>query len=1159
MFDVRYAELHAHSSYSFLDGASSPAQLVERAAELELRALALTESTGLPSVVSLDRAVRDLRKDGLAVPATVFGSEIALAGGNVGQLAAQAEGRGGRPGGQGGARAAADEARAGGGAARAVLLVGSPQGYAALSRLLANAALREESASNVQPFQLAEVAENASADWCLLTGTKHGPLRRALAAGGRDGAARVLDEMVALLGVERVAVELCLERGPHDAALTDALVELATARGLRVVATTAARAATAAQAPLAQALGATRQLTSLREGEGRIHQNPPVLRSARQMLALHHRHPAAVSAAADLADELAFDLSLLAPRLPSCQVPAGHTDASWLRFLTEQGARARYGERACHPQAWRMIDHELEVICALDFPGYFLIVHDIVEFCRRNDILCQGRGSAANSAVCYALGITAVDAVTHKLLFERFLSPGRSGPPDIDLDIESGRREEVIQYVYTRYGRERAAMVANVITYRGRSAVRDAAKALGYGAAQAEAWSKQMERWSVPTEAPEGMPAPVLDLARQYQDLPRHFGVHPGGMVLCDRPVIEVCPVRWSTMPGRTVLQWDKDDCADAGLVKFDLLGLGMLTALRLAFTSLQQRGITVERENDGARQPLSLHNLPPEDLGVYRLLRAAQTVGVFQVESRAQMQTLPRLAPECFYDIVAEVALIRPGPIQGNAVHPYIRRRRGREKVTYLHPLLQPALEKTLGVPLFQEQLMQIAIDAAGFSPAQADQLRKAMGAKRSMERMERLRAQAMAGMDSKGIEPQIAAEIFELLRAFASFGFPESHSFSFAYLVYASAWLKVHHPEDLLAGLLGAQPMGFYSPASLVTDFERFGVRVARPCVQRSEVEASVEMVAPATPAGKRDAPRRPPGRAKDGDDSAERYGAHLPDRQEVPRECEQKETPAGKREAPPAGTGESEPLVHAHPDLQVRLGLSSLKGIGKELAGRIVEERQRAGEFASFADLASRVRLSTKQKEALADSGALRELGVTRREGIWQAGALSSSYRGPAAPGGSYQPVLPGLEMGLEAPQLPAPSVAQTLRLDLSVTGASPGLHPISLVRAQLEAAGIRPVDALKRLAPGNYAVAGLVTHRQRPATAAGTVFLALEDETGIVNITCTEGCWQRYKTVARRAQALVVRGKLEGGDGALGIKAHHLQELELGMPVVARNFR
>nr|NLD40356.1 DNA polymerase III subunit alpha [Actinomycetales bacterium] len=549
------------------------------------------------------------------------------------------------------------------------------------------------------------------------------------------------------------------------------------------------------------ALAATRARATVEEIEGWLPAHPAHLRSAEQMLRLHHRHPHAVEAAARLADELSFDLTLIAPDLPPFPVPEGHTEASWLRALTERGAAERYGARGAErtPGAWATIDKELAIITELGFPGYFLIVHEIVDFCRSRGILAQGRGSAANSAVCFALGITAVDAVRHKMLFERFLSPGRSGPPDIDVDIESKRREEVIQFVYERYSREHAAQVANVIQYRPRSAVRDAARALGYGAGQADAWSKQIERWrEIPEDLP--LPEPVREIATRMLRLPRHLGIHSGGMVLCDRPVIDVCPVEWATMPGRTVLQWDKDDCADAGLVKFDLLGLGMLTALRIAFDELTARGILHEG------RPIDLHEIPQDDPRVYDLLCAADTVGIFQVESRAQMATLPRLRPRTFYDIVVEVALIRPGPIQGGSVNPYIRRRLGREAVTYLHESLKPALGKTLGVPLFQEQLMQIAIDVAGFSPGEADQLRQAMGSKRSVERMERLRARLYEGMGERGITGDVADRIYEKLVAFASYGFPESHSVSFAYLVYASAWLKLHYPAAFCAALLNA-----------------------------------------------------------------------------------------------------------------------------------------------------------------------------------------------------------------------------------------------------------------------------------------------------------------------------------------------------------------
>ncbi|MFM7411052.1 MAG: error-prone DNA polymerase, partial [Actinomycetota bacterium] len=420
---------------------------------------------------------------------------------------------------------------------------------------------------------------------------------------------------------------------------------------------------------------------------------------------------------------------------------------------------------------------------------------DIVRFCEQADIYCQGRGSAANSAVCYSLGITKADAVSLGLLFERFLSPERDGPPDIDIDIESGRREEVIQYVYRRYGRHHTAQVANVITYRARSAVRDMARALGYAPGQQDAWAKQMDMWGridavAPQSGPDGrpehdIPPLVLEMAMEIEDAPRHLGIHSGGMVICDRPVIEVCPVEWGRMRDRSVLQWDKDDCAAAGLVKFDLLGLGMLSALHGA--------VDLVREHTGVE--IDLATLPQDD-DVYAMLCRADTVGVFQIESRAQMATLPRLKPRRFYDLVVEVALIRPGPIQGGSVHPYIRRRNGQEPITYLHPLLENSLGKTLGIPLFQEQLMQMAIDVAGFTPSEADQLRQAMGSKRSQTRMERLRRRLYEGMAERGITGAVADEIFDKMAAFANYGFPESHSVSFAYLVYASSWLKLHEP---------------------------------------------------------------------------------------------------------------------------------------------------------------------------------------------------------------------------------------------------------------------------------------------------------------------------------------------------------------------------
>jgi error-prone DNA polymerase len=554
------------------------------------------------------------------------------------------------------------------------------------------------------------------------------------------------------------------------------------------------------------------------------------------MARLFAHHPGAVTAAAELGEQCAFGLARIAPKLPPFDVPEGHTEDSWLRHLVMTGARNRYGPPERAPRAYAQIEHELRVIAQLTFPGYFLVVHDITRFCKENDILCQGRGSAANSAVCYALGVTNVDPVANELLFERFLSPARDGPPDIDIDIESDLREKAIQYVYERYGRDYAAQVANVITYRGRSAVRDMARALGFSQGQQDAWSKQISKWNGLADSPdvEEVPKQVIELALQIKDLPRHMGIHSGGMVICDRPIADVCPVEWARMENRSVLQWDKDDCAAIGLVKFDLLGLGMLSALHYA--------IDLTAEHKGLEVDLSKLDLSEQ--AVYEMLQRADSVGVFQVESRAQMATLPRLKPRVFYDLVVEVALIRPGPIQGGSVHPYIRRRNEEEEVTYDHPSMEQALRKTLGIPLFQEQLMQLAVDCAGFSAAEADQLRRAMGSKRSTEKMKRLRGRFYDGMRERhGITGEIADRIYEKLEAFANFGFPESHSLSFASLVFYSSWFKLHHPAAFCAALLRAQPMGFYSPQSLVADARRHGVLVHGPDANASLSYATLE----------------------------------------------------------------------------------------------------------------------------------------------------------------------------------------------------------------------------------------------------------------------------------------------------------------------------
>ncbi len=815
-----YAELHCHSNFSFLDGASHPEELAAEAARLGLSALALTDHNGLYGVVRFSEAAR---RAGLP---TVFGAELTF--GPVGQPAA-APGPAHAPG-------PARNGEPDPGGRHLVVLARDPQGYARLSRTIAEAQLAggEKGRPAFSLAMLAEAHADARAHgggWQILTGCRKGTLAAALTEEGPRAARRRLDELVAVFGRDNVAVELWDHGDPLDSTRNDVLAELAVHAGCALVATNNVHFASPARFPLATALAAVRARRPLEELSGWLPASAAAcLRSGAEQERRFARWPGAVEQAAEIGAACAFDLGLVAPKLPDFPVPPGYDESTWLRHLVEEGAIRRYGPRGeANRPAWERLEHELSVIETLGYAGYFLIVWDIVEQCRRAGVYCQGRGSAATSAVCYVLGITIVDAVSLGLLFERFLSPARDGPPDIDLDIESTRREEIIQYVYERYGRRHAAQVANVVTYRPRSALRDMGKALGISACEVDRWAKQTDR-TEPLPARGELPPALRGLATEVLDFPRHLGIHSGGMVICDRQVVDVCPVEPARMPTRTVLQWDKDDCAAAGLVKFDLLGLGMLEALH--------HMVDLVAEHYGVEVDLAA--LPQED-AVYDLLCQADTVGVFQVESRAQMGTLPRVRPRCFYDLAIQVALVRPGPIQGHAVHPYIRRRRGEEPVTYLHPLLEPALRRTLGVPLFQEQLMQIAVDVAGFTPSDADELRQAMSHRRSDEKMGALRGRLFAGMAARGVPDDVAQKVFESLSAFASFGFPESHSLSFASLVYASAWLKLHYPAAFTAGLLNAQPMGFWSPQSLIADAKRHGISVLRPDVNMSRAGAA------------------------------------------------------------------------------------------------------------------------------------------------------------------------------------------------------------------------------------------------------------------------------------------------------------------------------
>jgi error-prone DNA polymerase len=1110
--EVPYAELHSHSNFSFLDGASHPEELATEAARLGLEALAITDHDGFYGVVRFAEAAR-----AIGLP-TVFGAEIGLTIGRDGDLL---DGRvvlsEGDTTEQVDTGLVPDSYAPDPAGTHLLVLADGPTGYAKLARALSQGHLAGE--KSAPRFAFDDIAAEVSGHGWVLTGCRKGAVPAALMCSESDGggvtaARRELGRLIEAFGRERVLVELWDHGDPLDSARNDALYELAQRTGVGCVATNNVHYATPAQRKLAMAIAAVRSRSSMEEldawlpGSAGAH-----LRSGAEQARRFEGYPGVIDLAAEIGRAAAFDLALVAPNLPPYPCPDELTEMQFLRRVVEEGGIRRYGERpgphedlSLRARAWQTIDHELALIEELDFAGYFLVVWDLVEFCRRSRIFCQGRGSAANSAVCYALGVTAADAVGLGLLFERFLSPERDGPPDIDIDIESDRREEVIQYVYERYGRHHTAQVANVITYRSRSAIRDMAKALGYEPGQQDAFSKQVDAWGTVadtagqqaesprpevtsgsgTAAPPGaslaasrtdhvIPAPVLELAAEIEDAPRHLGIHSGGMVICDRPVIEVCPVEWGRMEKRSVLQWDKDDCAATGLVKFDLLGLGMLSALHYA--------VDLIREHRGYEVDLATI---PQDDDVYAMLCRADTVGVFQIESRAQMATLPRLKPRKFYDLVVEVALIRPGPIQGGSVHPYIRRRNGQEQITYLHPLLEKSLAKTLGVPLFQEQLMQMAIDVAGFTPAESDELRQAMGSKRSMRRMEQLRERLYAGMAKNGITGDIADELFVKMKSFANYGFPESHSVSFAYLVYASSWIKYYEPAAFCAALINAQPMGFWSPHTLVQDARRHGVVVHTPDLNASLAGATLE------------------------------------------------------------------PCAESNGEVAVRLGISSVRGIGSELAEEIEHERKSGGLFSDTEDLVRRVpSLTLAHLEAMATAGLFTEcFGLDRREALWTVGATAQSRPGR----------LEGIVTGADSPRLPGMTPVEEAVADLWATGVSPEGHPTIFVRRRLSELGVLTADDLWGPEPGTIVhVAGVVTHRQRPMTAGGTTFISLEDETGLINVVVSKGCWTRYRRVARGAPALVIRGRLERSEGVINIVAEHLAPLPLPGRTVSRDFR
>jgi error-prone DNA polymerase len=1133
-----YAELRCASAFSFLDGASLPEDLVARAAELGLGALALVDAQGVHGAPRFWKAAK------AAGIKPLVGSEVTLE------------------------------------VARLTLLAESRTGYRNLCKLVtAAAAGKPKGEAQARWDQVEQHAEGLH----VLTGGDESPLAAHLARDEPDAAQRWLERLAhAFPG--RVHVELQRHGRRDEERRNRALIELARKLRLPLLATNGARFAQPHDKPLFDVLTAIRERTTLDAAGSLLAPNRERhLKSAAEMAHLFPDHPRALTHAWELAQRLAFTLDDLGYRFPDFPVPAGETPSSYLRAVTWSAARARFRPLSAKAQA--QLQRELDLIARLDLAGYFLIVRDLVEFCRREGILCQGRGSAANSAVCYALGITAIDPVRMELLFERFLSEERGEWPDIDLDLPSGeQREKVIQYVFRRYGapsgalgmagasgdasgasatrgsnQVAAAMTANVITYRDRSAAREVAKTLGFSPEQIDRLAKHLGSWRYDLERgdrkafetemraggfdPEERRIRLFgELWLRIQNLPRHLGQHSGGMVIAAGRLDEVVPLEPAAMPGRTVVQWDKDDCADLGIIKIDLLGLGMLNVL--------EQVIPIVRTKERAH--LDLAHLPADDPEVYRMLRAADTVGVFQVESRAQMASLPRNAPEKFYDLVIQVAIIRPGPITGGMVHPFFERRLGREEVTYFHPALEPILQRTLGVPIFQEQLLRMAMTVSGFTGGEAEELRRAMGFKRSVERMEAIEKRLRDGMSARGITGESQDRIVQSITSFALYGFPESHAASFALIAYASAYLKCHHPTAFLIGLLNAWPMGFYHPATLVQDARRHGVRVLPidvnssgcECIWESPEGFGVEQRAAST---SRSFPTHPEGRAPAG-------GRALPSSEPFPRTGSVRDSgvlrgarPTFVRDRP----GDHRPAAGA-----CRLGLRYVEGLRKSAAEAIVRARGAGGPFRDADDLARRTALRADELERLATVGALASLGMTRREAQWQA-ALATRPAGELFER-DEDPSFPSMKAF--ASPLPEMTRYEQTVADFVGTGLTVGAHPLVYWRARLERRGVvRTVD-LPRLARGTRArIAGAVIVRQRPGTAKGTLFLTLEDETGMAQAIVAPRLFHELRPVIVGNPGLVVEGLVESRDGSVSLRAERVWPLPVLAETPSHDFR
>ncbi len=1074
-----YAELHCVSNFSFLRGASHPAELVERAHELGYTALAVTDECSLAGVV---RAHQQALISKLPL---IIGAEFSL-------------------------RDAFGDDQS-----RLVLLATSREGYGNLSELISRARmraakgtyrlLREDLADGVGdclallipgPAIAVDAPSNdmhdadthgvrlRNDDACSLASSPHDatPTERLLQQ------ARFFRERFD----GRCWLGIPLLRRGHDAALLERSAHVAQLSGLPRVACGDVHYHVRSRKTLQDTMAAIRLRTPVRELGFALSSNAEQhLRSRARLARLYPREM--LDETLQIAERCQFSLDTLRYEYPDEIVPKGHTTATWLRELTERGLLRRY-PKGVPDKIREQVEHELKLIADLKFEPYFLTVADIVEFARKQNILCQGRGSAANSTVCYCLGITEVDPERTSLLFERFISRERGEPPDIDVDFEHQRREEVIQYLYKTYGRERAALTATVISYRSRSALRDVGRALGIDMQRIDQVASSHQWWDglqgaalrdAGFDPDSTLSRQWLSLAATLRNFPRHLSQHTGGFVLARGLLTRLVPVENATMEQRSVIQWDKDDLDALGLLKVDVLALGMLSAIRRALEMIGRR----------RGHEFRMQDIPEGDDDTYRMISRADTIGVFQIESRAQMSMLPRLRPKDYYDLVVEVAIVRPGPIQGGMVHPYLQRRQlSRDAITYANDELKPALERTLGIPIFQEQVMQIAMIAAKFTPGEADELRRSMAAWRRKGGLERFRDRLVERMVKRDYPREFAEAIFRQIEGFGEYGFPESHAASFALLVYVSSWIKCHEPAVFLAALLNSQPMGFYAPAQLVRDAREHGVEVRGVDVLISDADSTIEEQPDI-------GPYRPPAETE-------------PDNRQSPSSGPLPRTP-GHRPQP----------IDLRAQPAVRLGLRQVRGLSPAAIERLVAAReQRRSErgsaplFDDVEDLARSASLEAHDLQCLAQANALRSLAGHRRQAHWQAAGV---VRLPA--------LLAEARFNEAQLELAPPTEGQEITADYRSLGLPMGRHPLALLRPRLARHDIATAQALHGL-PNNRSAraSGLVTHRQRPETAKGTIFVTLEDETGAINIIVWPKVFERYRREVLGAQLMTVFG-------------------------------